>query len=85
MRVFEFDLQGFFNNVSLDRVEETLRNRGVPEECVSHIMRISSTLPLKKLDEFDENDPEVTRSSSLGRKANTEGLLFKQGLPQGLP
>lgn len=85
LRIFEFDLKGFFNNVSIDRVEDSLRKRGVPEMCVAHIIRVSSTLPLIPLQDYSEDDPEVTRSSQYGRRANTEGLLFKQGLPQGLP
>lgn len=43
--VYEFDLQGFFNNVSIPEVNRLLRERGMPEEIREKLILILKKAP----------------------------------------
>jgi len=76
---YEFDLKGFFNNVTPRFITDTLRAAGLPEELISYISRVNTMWPLIERDNL-EDEIEVQRYYVNGRE-----VYRKSGLPQGLP
>jgi len=75
----EFDLEGFFNNLSLRAISEALLDEGIPKSLVSFINRINTTIPLSK--EFKNDYEKEMKRVVIG----LEHTFIKKGMPQGLP
>jgi len=78
-KVYEFDLDKFFNRLSLRTISDTLLDDGIPKSVVSYINRINTMLPLMKIDELQE-EAEIKKL-----RYGLETVFVKKGMPQGLP
>jgi retron-type reverse transcriptase len=76
---YEFDLKGFFNNISPRYVDQVLGIAGFPPEMRSYISRVNHMFPLMDTNELIE-EAEVQKYYLDGRE-----VYRKSGLPQGLP
>ena len=96
--VYEFDLKGYFNNVNLDTVRIALIYYGIPEPLANYITLINTSLPENEYVDFEENDPELGiraigwpemltqwKPWNSQRNYNTNEVVQKTGMPQGLP
>lgn len=77
--IYEFDLKGFFNNVSPRYITDVLRASAFPESLISYISRINHMFPLMDRDKLEE-EIEITKYYNGGQT-----FYRKSGLPQGLP
>lgn len=78
--IYEFDLKGFFPNVSIPKVLEMLKDRGMPVRTLRELFELLSSAP----DNIDWNDKESMKNDYdklLGKRKWTWELLIK-GQPQ---
>jgi hypothetical protein len=76
LNMFEFDLDGCFNRISLRKVLMLLKAKGIPSEFMEYLERYLSMMPEVNLNELQiENEVMMP----VARK----NILAKGGLPQG--
>jgi len=76
---YEFDLDGCFNNISVQAVTGCLEDLKVPKQMVIFSEYVNSSLPDLRLKELKE-ETEIRRRDDEGME-----IINKFGLPQGLP
>jgi hypothetical protein len=91
--IYEFDLKGFFDNVTHDGIEAKLKEYGVPEAWVTLIIKLCKNVPKLKdteeedlLDEPDRNIkylPDGTPNPGFRRSGKPPEDYKTRGVPQG--
>jgi hypothetical protein len=78
MRIYEFDLQEFFNKLDIREVSKQLLDAGLPRCVVAYIERVNAMYPLLKSEDLQE-EGEVKQV-----QYGSDTLTYKKGMPQGL-
>jgi len=78
-KMYEFDLEACWNNLSIRTIHQILLKSGLPKAVVYFILRINSCFPMNSWETF-ESEKEIINHDIQGLRITT-----KSGMPQGLP
>jgi hypothetical protein len=81
-KIFEFDLEAFFNNIDRKKLYCILEEYKVPKELIHYIRLVNLTVPRVFIDDIQPEKEVIVY-----KDVDSESLhnLEKRGLPQGLP